>query len=135
MTQITGDIIGTLILAHFAGTRLESLLGIGEKADYSHIRATLIAYPYIFFPYYITLSVCGFVHLCCGFMEALRRIRVVSQKAHDRLRRNKLWWSFIALGAITMISSVIAIMRIPGIEDRESYWVEHVRRKFRIFSN
>lgn len=66
-------------------------------------------------------------------MEALRRLRVLSIRNHEKIKRSKLFWSFIALGSIAMISSIIAVMRIPGIEDREAFWSKHLTSRLRIF--
>jgi len=103
--RYAGLYLQVVIIGHVAATRLPYVL-YGKLADFSLVAWSLKMWPFAFYPYYILLGSCGLYHLSFGIQQAAKVFDIKLPKAISP--KKKLFWVGIGVGAVALISAVLA---------------------------
>jgi succinate dehydrogenase/fumarate reductase cytochrome b subunit len=127
LTRWTGRVLAALVPIHAAATRVKSLLGRANPADFDMIRTTFRPpQSIIFIPYYALLASSGIYHTMQGVLLALHRFQVIPSSWYHKVVDHQV--SYIAIGSVILAAfgGMYGFLTIEGIPESAKYWREQL---------
>lgn len=111
--RLSGYFLLVTVVAHAIATRvLPAVDPTSSGADFAYVAYSVLGWPWLFWPYYLLLAVCGAVHLMIGAHLALRVLVPQRVRRTEPSRRYLLGAGAFVLAVVVGIGGIL--VRAPA---------------------